>query len=59
MEIIFAIAIFGLAALGLGLGLTLGRGPVRSSCGATSELRKGRCADCPLRRHAQTAEAGQ
>lgn len=52
MEILFAIVIFGLAAGGLGLGLTFGRGPVRTSCGATEGLRKDRCSDCPLRRTA-------
>ncbi|WP_377506957.1 hypothetical protein [Octadecabacter sp. R77987] len=50
MEILFAILVFGLAAVGLGLGLTLGRGPVKTSCGATAGLRKDRCEDCPLRR---------
>ncbi|MHA6265844.1 hypothetical protein [uncultured Aliiroseovarius sp.] len=59
MEILFAIAIFGLAAAGLGLGLTLGRGPVRTSCGASAGLREGRCADCPLRRIADAVEAEQ
>ncbi|GHF07567.1 hypothetical protein GCM10016455_30770 [Aliiroseovarius zhejiangensis] len=58
MEILFAIAIFGLAAVGLGLGLTFGRDPVRTSCGAAAGLREGRCADCPLR-HADTAGADQ
>jgi len=53
MEILFAIAIFGLAAGGLGLGLTLGRGPVKTSCGAAAGLHE-RCSDCPLRRAAQT-----
>ena len=60
MEILFAILVFGLAAVGLGLGLTLGRGPVKTSCGATAGLRKDRCEDCPLRRMAAAVEeAGQ
>ena len=59
MEILIAVVIFALAAAGLGLGLTFGRGPVRTSCGATAGLREGRCADCPLRRQAEAAEAGQ
>ncbi|MFT5742617.1 MAG: hypothetical protein ACI86S_000677 [Paracoccaceae bacterium] len=60
MEILFAVVIFGLAAAGLGLGLAFGRGPVRTSCGATAGLRKERCEDCPLRRMAAAVEeAGQ
>lgn len=55
-EIIFAIAIFALAAAGLGLGLMFGRGPARTSCGATDRLTRGRCADCPLRRRAARSE---
>ncbi|WP_172623865.1 hypothetical protein [Octadecabacter sp. SW4] len=52
MEILIAILIFGLAAAGLGFGLTFGRGPARTSCGAAAGLRKDRCEDCPLRRMA-------
>lgn len=59
MEILFAIVIFGLAAGGLGLGLTFGRGPVRTSCGATEGLRKDRCSDCPLRRRPASDGAEQ
>ena len=59
MEIILAVVIFGLAAAGLGLGLALGRGPVRTSCGAAAGLREGRCAECPLRRAAVSAESAQ
>ena len=53
MEIVLAIAVVTLAAGGLGLGLILGRGPARTSCGAADELSVGRCADCPLRRRAE------
>ncbi|PWJ16959.1 hypothetical protein [Jannaschia seohaensis] len=53
-ETLFAIAIFALAALGLGLGLVFGRRPVRTSCGAADRIAAHRCADCPLRR--QTAD---
>ncbi len=49
-EFIFALAIFAFAAGGLGLGLMLGRDPVRTNCGASDRLARGRCADCPLRR---------
>ncbi|MFT6074331.1 MAG: hypothetical protein ACJAZ1_001247 [Yoonia sp.] len=59
MEILFAIVIFGLAAGGLGLGLTFGRGQVRTSCGATADLRKDRCSDCPLRRRTASDEEEQ
>ena len=59
MEILFAIAIFALAAGGLGLGLTFGRGPIRTSCGATAGLRKDRCTDCPLRRRTADEDARQ
>ncbi len=50
MEVLFAIVIISLAAGGIGLGLALGRGPARTSCGAADDLAVGRCADCPLRR---------
>jgi hypothetical protein len=50
MEILFAIVIVSLAAGGLGLGLALGRGPARTSCGAADRMAIGRCAECPLRR---------
>lgn len=56
-EIVFAIAVVTLAAGGIGLGLVLGRGPARTSCGAADELSIGRCADCPLKRRARTEEA--
>ena len=49
-EALFAIGIFGLAALGIGVGLLFGRGPARTSCGATDTLPAARCRDCPLRR---------
>ncbi|WP_281858415.1 hypothetical protein [Litoreibacter halocynthiae] len=51
IELLISIVIFGLAAVGLGLGLTFGRGPVRTSCGATAGLKKDRCLDCPMRHH--------
>lgn len=56
-EFIFTIAIFALAALGLGLGLMFGRDPVTTSCGAKGKSDKDRCADCPLRRMAAQSEA--
>ncbi|SDY58099.1 hypothetical protein [Citreimonas salinaria] len=52
-ELIFAVAIVTLAALGLGLGLILGRGPALTSCSAAACLPEGRCADCPLRRETE------
>ncbi len=57
MEVLFAIPIVALAAAGLGLGLMLGRGPARTSCGAADRLPHDRCADCPLRRAADHATA--
>jgi hypothetical protein len=57
MELLISVVIFGLAAVGLGLGLTFGRGPVRTSCGATDGLDKDRCSDCPLRRHTAAEQA--
>ncbi len=53
MELLFAIAIVTLSAGGVGLGLMLGRGPARTSCGAADRLEAARCADCPLRRRAK------
>ncbi|MDO5659187.1 MAG: hypothetical protein Q4G36_12810 [Paracoccus sp. (in: a-proteobacteria)] len=50
MEILFALAIFGLAIAGLALGVMLGRAPVKSSCGASEGLPDSkRCEDCPNR----------
>lgn len=54
MEVLLAFAIMILAAAGLGLGLIFGRGPVRTSCGATDRLPEHRCEDCPLRRSPET-----
>jgi hypothetical protein len=55
-EFLFTIAIFALAALGLGLGLMFGRDPISTSCSAKDKSAKGRCADCPLRRMAAQSE---
>ena len=57
MELLMAVAIFTLAATGLGLGLVFGRGPAETSCGAADRLPEGRCHDCPLRRRADTRGA--
>ncbi|PRY81919.1 hypothetical protein CLV76_101459 [Marivita geojedonensis] len=57
IEVLFAIAIVTLAAGGIGVGLALGRGPARTSCGAADQLSVGRCADCPLRRRQRGEEA--
>lgn len=56
MEILLAIIIVALAALGLGFGLMFGRGPVMTSCGAAQRLAVGRCADCPLRKRAKAKD---
>jgi len=50
IEMLLAVAVVVMAAGGLGLGLILGRSPVRTSCGAAEGLASARCADCPLRR---------
>lgn len=49
MEVVIAVAIIGLSAAGLGLGLLLGRGPALTTCSAAANRPEGRCADCPLR----------
>lgn len=50
MEILMVLAIFLLAAGGLGLGLMLGRGPLRGSCGGMSCLKGIACEGCPNRK---------
>lgn len=50
MELLLSIAIVALAALGLGVGLLLGRGPVQTSCGGLSCGKGAACAACPNRR---------
>ena len=52
-EIIFAVVVVALSAGGIGVGLLFGRGPARTSCGATDELDIGKCDDCPLRKRAR------
>jgi hypothetical protein len=58
MEMIFAPLVFLLAAGGLGLGLALGRGPARGSCGGASCVAGDACAACPRRRRA-ASDAGK
>ena len=52
MELIFGTLVFVLAAGGLGLGLALGRGPARGSCGGLSCVAGDACAACPRKRRA-------
>ena len=47
IEVVFAVGVFVLAAGGLALGLALGRGPARTSCGAMACGKMERCAGCP------------
>ena len=49
MEIVLAIGIFALVAAGLGLGLMLGRGPLKGSCGGMACLKDVACEGCPHR----------
>lgn len=50
MELIFGTLVFVLAAGGLGLGLVLGRGPLRGSCGGVDCVAGDACAACPRTR---------
>lgn len=50
MELLIAIPIVLLAVGGLALGLALGRGPIRGSCGGATCDAGGACAGC-LRRN--------
>lgn len=59
MEILLAIAVVLLAALGLGAGLLLGAGPPKTSCGAASCLPGTACEDCPLRKARARMEEAQ
>ncbi len=56
LEILMAVAVFLLAVLGLGLGLAMGRPPLKTSCERAGDVPHARCADCPLRRQ-KAAEA--
>ena len=47
MEFILAIVIFALVAAGLGLGLLVGRGPLKGSCGGMACLKDVACEGCP------------
>lgn len=49
MEILLVLAVFLLAAGGLGLGLMLGGGPLKGSCGGMACLRDVACEGCPHR----------
>lgn len=49
MELILGTLVFLLAAGGLAVGLALGRGPVRGSCGGASCMAGDACAACPRR----------
>lgn len=55
IETLLAIAIVTLSAGGLAFGLALGRGPAKTSCGASACLPQGRCNDCPMRKREQEA----
>ncbi len=48
-EVLLVLLVFVVAAVGLGLGLLIGRGPVKTSCGAAACLGRGACEVCPRR----------
>jgi len=50
MELLIAIPVVLLAVGGLALGLALGRGPIKGSCGGITCVAGGACAACPRRR---------
>jgi len=49
MEILLVLAIFLLAGAGLGLGLLIGKGPLKGSCGGLSCIKGAVCEGCPHR----------
>lgn len=53
MEYVLAIVIVCLAAGGLALGLALGRGPVKGSCGGAACIPGAACLGCTRRRPAE------
>lgn len=54
-EVLISVSVFLLAALGIGLGLVLGRSPAKTSCGASECLPEGPCSTCPLRHRREQA----
>lgn len=52
-EVLLTLLIIVVAAVGMGLGLLTGRGPVKTSCGAAACLGQGACEVCPRRSAAQ------
>lgn len=52
-EVLFAIAVVALSAMGLALGVLFGRDPVTTSCAGATRSARLRCDDCPLRRAAK------
>ena len=49
MEILLVLAIFLLAVAGLGVGLLIGRGPPKGSCGGLACVEGAVCDGCPRR----------
>lgn len=45
--VLMAVLVFGLAVLGLGLGLLFGREPIKGSCGGVACIEKLDCQACP------------
>jgi len=49
--LLFSIVIFGLAGVGLSLGVIFGRPPIKGSCGGLSCGKGAGCAGCPNHRN--------
>ncbi|PRX08390.1 UNVERIFIED_ORG: hypothetical protein BCL66_111150 [Martelella mediterranea] len=53
MEILMAIAIVLLGMGGLAVGLLVGRGPLKGSCGGMACMKEAACEGCPNRGQSQ------
>lgn len=55
MEFLLGLAVVFMAVGGLALGLALGRGPVKGSCGGMACLKDVACEGCPHRKSGDEA----
>ena len=53
MEILLVLAIILIAVAGLGIGLVIGRGPLKGSCDGMACLENAACEGCPHRKNAR------